>query len=123
MNNCIFIGRFTRDPELLTVKTGETGRETNVVNFTLAVTRKFKKRDGELNKQVEYLLFEAWDSGADVIVRHFRKDDPIIVYASARNNQFETSKGDKISQVVFRVERFEFPSNSGLGVGTRPEDD
>ena len=114
MNVCIFIGRFTKTPELTQVKTGDEGRTTNVVNFKLAVTRKFKKHGGESSKQVVYLDFEAWDTGAEVIAKHFAKGDPIIVYTSARNNTFETAEGIRVSKIVFRVEKFDFPSNNGL---------
>ena len=103
MNKCHFMGRFVKDPTIVT-----TSDNKSVLNFTLAVTRKFKKAGtGELGKQVYFLDFEAWDTGAQTIARDFRKGDPIIVHASARSNTYE--KDDrKITRVVFRVEEFEY---------------
>jgi single stranded DNA-binding protein len=112
MNTCTFIGRFTNDPELKSVKTADGDINTNVVNFRLAITRKFKKGNGELGKQTNFLDFEAWDSGAEVIVKNFRKGDPIIIHASARSDVYEFTNQDnetkRINTVRFRVEKFEF---------------
>ena len=61
MNSCNFIGRFVADPELNDVN------DTSVVRFTLAINEYRKSRDGEKNKHVNYLDFEAWDTGATTI--------------------------------------------------------
>jgi single-stranded DNA-binding protein len=102
MNKCHFLGRFTKDLII-----GTDGK-TPVLYFTLAITRKFKKSGtGELGKQVYFLDFEAWDTGAQTIARDFQKGDPIIVYSSARSYTYEKD-GKKNNQVVFRVESFDY---------------
>jgi len=114
MNKCLFVGRFVRDPKLYEItknnNDGASGDKTAVVDFTLAISRKFKKGNGEIGKQTNYLDFEAWDSGAQVIANNFKKGDQIVIFASARNNSYEDSNGSKLNRVVFRVEEFALPS-------------
>ncbi len=110
MNECHFLGNFVRDPELRNLGT------STVVNFSLAVTRRYKKKaDGSTAKEVNFFDFEAWDTGAETISRHFQKGKPIIVHASAKHDVWEAEvdgKKVKRSRVKFRVNSFEFvPGN------------
>jgi len=99
MNQCTFIGRLTHDPVTREFESAK------VCNFSLAITRKFKKRDGTPSSHTEYLPFEAWDTGGETIQKFFHKGDWIIVYASAK------SRTDKegVKRISFRVNQFEFP--------------
>ncbi len=110
MNECHFLGNFVRDPELKNLGT------STVVNFSLAVTRRYKKKsDGSSAQEVNFFDFEAWDTGAETISRHFKKGKPIIVHASAKHDVWEVDvdgKKQKRSRVKFRVNSFEFvPGN------------
>jgi single-strand DNA-binding protein len=107
MNECIFLGNLVHNPELKTI-TKADGGETSVCNFTIAVSRKFKKNNGESGKQVSYIPCELWDKAAVLVSEHFKKGSPILVRASARNDSYTTSDGRKVSQIKFRVESFEF---------------
>jgi len=99
MNQCTFIGRLTHDP---VTKEFENAK---VCNFSLAITRKFKKRDGTPSSQTEFLPFEAWDTGGETIQKFFGKGDWIIVYASAKSRVDK----DGVKRISFRVNQFEFP--------------
>jgi len=58
-------GRVTKDAE---VKTLESGKE--VVNFSVAVNEKFKKRNGEASERVEYFNCAYWfDTGIAGILK------------------------------------------------------
>lgn len=107
MNKCLFIGRFTETPTLNTVKIEASNKEIHVVNFTLAISRKFKKGNGITGKQVIFLDFEAWDSGAEVISKYCQKGSKILVITSARNDVYTASDGIKRNKIKFRVEEFE----------------
>lgn len=104
MNECIFMGNITHDPELRTVGT----QGTQVLNFSIAVNRKYKRGNGEDVKETTYIPCEAWDSGAETIHRHFKKGSPIIVFCSAKQEKWEDKDGNKRSTIKFRVNRFEF---------------
>lgn len=118
MNNCTFIGRFRDDPTLRRIEK-EGGDDTCVARFTLAVQRRFKGKS-----KVNWLDFEIWDSAAEVIAQYCKKGDVIIINdSSARNNIYDDKHGQKVSKIVFRVEKFDFPSNIGLALVRKKEDD
>ena len=95
MNECDFIGNFTTDPILQKMHDDKI----SVLNFRIAVHRKFKSGAGELKKETSFLDMEAFDSGAETIVRNFRKGDTIFIKACARNIP-------QSSKIKFRVNSF-----------------
>jgi len=119
MNDCTFIGRFVKDPDLHRIEKDD-GNDTCVVRFCLAVQRKFKG-----TQRVNYLDFEAWDKGAEVIAQYCKKGDVLIVLdSSARNNNYtDKNTGQEVRKIVFRVEKFDFPSNMGLALVRKKDDD
>ena len=105
MNNCYFIGRMVQDPQLTEVN------DTNVIRFTLAINEYRKSKDGEKSKQVNYLYFEAWDSGATTIGRYCKKGDEIAVTCGARQDKWTDKEGNRRSKIKFRVNKFKLFSN------------
>jgi single-strand DNA-binding protein len=101
MNNCTFMGNLTRDPKLTPTKNG-----SQVVNFGIATNRFYKRADGEGATEATYLDLEAWDSGAKKIYEIFKKGDPILVEASAKNAIWVDRDGNEQRKIVFRVSRF-----------------
>jgi single stranded DNA-binding protein len=90
----------TRDPKLVQT----TG--SKVVNFGIATNRFYKRSDGESSVESTYLDMEAWDSGAEKIAEIFKKGDPILVEASAKNSLWVDKDGVEQRKIVFRVSRF-----------------
>ena len=122
MNQCHFIGRFVSDPQLKSVDKID-GKNTSVCNFKLAISRRFKKTNGEIGTQTVFLAFEIWDTGAEVVCKSFNKGDLIIVHCSARVNAYrDKESGRQLEQVVFRVNDFEFPSSMGIPKQPHSED-
>lgn len=104
MNKCHFLGRLVGEPELKPL-----GDQKRVVKFRIAVDRKYK-RGKETAKETAFLDCEAWDTGADLIHKHFGKGDAIIVHASVKQDEWEDkATGQKRSKLLFRVDQFDFP--------------
>jgi single stranded DNA-binding protein len=101
MNNCCFVGKLAGDPELREIN------NTYVVNFCLAVEDYRKDKDGEKHRRIDFLDFEAWDSGATTIAKHFKKGDMLIIESEARQHKWISSTTDQVRQkIVFRVKNF-----------------
>jgi len=100
MNSCSFVGRLVRDPELF------AANGTDVVKFTLAINEYRRSKTGQKTKQVDYLDFEAWDSGATTISKYCSKGDELAVSASARQDRWNDPEGNKRSKIKFRVNSF-----------------
>ena len=105
MNKVFLKGNLTRDPETRDIPLGD--KSTTVANFTVAVSRYYKKKDGETEQATEYLDCEAWDSGAVTIGKILHKGDPVLVEGSLKKESWEDKEGNKRSRVKVRVEKFE----------------
>lgn len=106
MNRCHFIGRFTRDPELKQLDS------SCVTNFSLAISRRYKKSNGDWTEETAFADFEAWDKGAELISNKFKKGDLILVHCSLKQDRWSDSEGNNRSRLKFRVNQFEWvPSN------------
>ena len=99
----ILRGNLARDPELRVVNTG--GKQTSVVNFTVAVSREYTKSNGEKDKVTTFVPCEAWDSGAEIIGQSFKKGDLVLVEGSLRNDSWEKD-GVKHNSLKIRVNNF-----------------
>ena len=103
MNITLLRGNLARDPELRTVN--PSGKQTSVVNFTVAVSREYTKANGEKDKITSFINCEAWDSGAEMIAESFRKGDLVMIEGSLRNDSWEKD-GVKHSSLKVRVNNF-----------------
>ena len=91
MNSCQFVGRFLKKPNLKVFEKS-SGGNTFVTNFTLEISRIFRKKNGEEREQVNQFDFEAWDVGAKLITDSFDSGDWITVHASAKRSLSKTPK-------------------------------
>jgi len=102
MNKVILLGNLTADPE---VKVVNSGKQTTVANFTLAVSRVYTKANGERDKDTTFVSCEAWDTGAETIGQYCKKGDPLLVEGSLKMEQWEKD-GQKHSRLKVRVSNF-----------------
>jgi single-strand DNA-binding protein len=103
MNITLIRGNLARDPEVRTVSTG--GKQTAVVNFTVATSREYTKASGEKDKITSFINCEAWDTGAEIIGESFKKGDLVMIEGSLRNDSWEKD-GVKHSSLKVRVNNF-----------------
>lgn len=82
MNNVTLVGRLTKDPEL---KIGANQRE--VVNFTLAVTRDYKNKEGEYES--DFITCSAFGASAKYLSQYGLKGDLVNVIGSIRVSVLE----------------------------------
>ena len=105
MNNCAFVGRLASDPVIKELN------NTHLVNFTLAIEEHRRDKDGTKRKRVDFLDFEAWDSGATTIDKYCCKGDQLAVTATARQQRWKSDDGSGRSRINFRVNSFKRFSN------------
>lgn len=86
INNCIIIGRLTRDPELR-----KTQSNISVVNFTLAVNRNFKDESGEA--QTDFITCIAWRQQAENLARYMKQGSLIGVEGRIQTGSYEGEHG------------------------------
>ena len=89
LNNCIIMGRLTRDPELR-----RTGTGTAVTSFTLAVDRDYNPKDGS-EKEVDFIDCNAWRSTAEFVNKYFTKGSMAIVSGRLQIRNWTDKEGNK----------------------------
>jgi len=102
-NQVILMGNLTRDPELT-----YTPAQTAVVDFGLAVNRKWKKQDGSQAEEVLFIDCKMFGTRAEVVNKHFGKGDSILVVGHLKFEQWDGKDGAKHSKIRAMVESFEF---------------
>jgi len=105
VNHVILSGRLTRDPEL-----SQTPNKADVVNFGIAVNRKYKNGNGELKEEANYIDCVAFNNLAQRINQYFAKGRPILIDGRLKYDSWETSEGQKRSKVRVVLDSFNFIS-------------
>lgn len=103
MNKCILMGRLVRQPEIK-----ESG-ETKYLQFTLAVNRKYTKKDDEVT--ADFLSCTAFGKTAEFISNYFNKGQQIIIEGRIQNNTYKDEEGKQKSKTGIVVEAVEFCGN------------
>lgn len=101
------MGNFTRDPQL-----SYTPNQTPVVEFGLAVNRKWKGEDGSQREEVLFIECQCFGKRAEVISKHFVKGSPIFVQGRLKLERWEKD-GEQHSRIRVMVESFEFIGKKG----------
>lgn len=94
MNKTILLGRLTKDPEVRYTQTNNT----MVVNFTLAVNRRFAK-EGETT--ADFINIIAWNKTAEFVSKYFKKGQQVAIVGRLQTRTYEDDKGKHfITEVV-----------------------
>ncbi len=102
-NKVLLLGNLTRDPEGRTMPSG-----TRVVNFTLAVNRKYRTQDNEPKEDPLFIDIEAFGQQAEVLERHVAKGSPLFVEGRLRLEKWKTNTGENRSKISVVLESFQF---------------
>lgn len=127
-NRVSLTGRLTHDIEVKTFDGG--GR---VANFSLAVQRNFKNKNGEYD--CDFINCQANNQTADLLFRYFKKGQFVVADGEIRTRKFQTDSGENRTITFVNVQSITFvggkndgPANTQMEdpVGfteTAPEDD
>lgn len=103
MNQCIFIGNLTRDPETRIVSDGKT-----VCNFTIAVNR----RGGGQN-EVDYVRVAAWGKTGENCQRYLAKGRKVCVSGSVSAHAYQANDGTTKANLELMARDVEFLTAKG----------
>ena len=82
MNKVMLVGRIANDLELK-----ELDKDTKVINFSLAVNRGFKNKDGE--KEVDFINCSIWNKIAENMKEYTNKGDLVGVEGRLVTSSYE----------------------------------
>ncbi len=112
-NKVLLMGNLTRDPQLTDLPS-----ETAVVDFGLAVNRKWKSREGEDKDETCFVDCRMFGRRAEVINKYCKKGNPLFIEGRLTFDSWQAQDGTKRSKLRVTVENFEFIGGAS-GQGTR----
>jgi single-strand DNA-binding protein len=114
-NKVILVGNLTRDPELRMLPS-----QTAVVEFGLAVNRKWRSADGQQREDVCFIDCTAFGKQAETIKQYCSKGKPLLVEGRLHLDRWDGKDGQKHSKHKVVVEGFQFlgaPGGAAPGAG------
>ena len=102
-NKVLLIGNLTRDPQLSYLPS-----QTAVVDFGLAVNRRWTGKDGQNRDETCYIDCRAFGRQAENINKYLTKGRPVFVEGRLTFNSWTAQDGTKRSKHRVTVENFQF---------------
>lgn len=100
LNKIIIAGRLTRDPELRQVG------DSNVANFTVAVDRDYRNKEGE--RDTDFIDCVAWGHTADFVSNYFTKGRVAIVEGRLQIRRWNDNGGNARRNAEIRADNVYF---------------
>jgi len=89
LNKAQLVGRLCKDPELKYL-----GNGTPVTNFTLAVNRTFKNKDGE--RKADFINVVVWRKQAENVAQYTRKGSQVAVSGRLQSMSYDNKEGQRV---------------------------
>jgi len=112
-NKVLLMGNLTRDPQL-----SYTPNQTAVVDFGLAVNRRWTGRDGNQREETCFVDCRAFGRQAENINKYLSKGRPVFLEGRLTFDSWTGQDGSRRSKHRVTVENFRFlPKTSGAETG------
>lgn len=115
-NKIVIVGRVGQDPELKALNTGD-----KVCKFSVATSRKWNNKNGELQEETEWHNVVFWNKPAEIIAQYIKKGSLILVDGRVQTNTYEKD-GVTMYRTQIIGETFQLPPRS-LSGNNRDEDE
>ena len=103
MNRVFLMGNLTRDPELRKTQSGVA-----VSDLGVAVSEKYRNKDGAAVETVCFVDVVVWDKQAEACKQYLSKGAPVVIEGRLQLDQWQTEAGEKRSRLRVRADRVQF---------------
>jgi single-strand DNA-binding protein len=110
VNKVILLGNLGKDPELSYLPSGQS-----VAKFSLATSRKYKDKSGELKDETEWHNIVAWGKLGEIAAQYLKKGRQAYVEGRIRSRNWEDREGKQRTTV-------EIVADEVVMVGARGDD-
>ncbi|WP_077711655.1 single-stranded DNA-binding protein, partial [Clostridioides difficile] len=107
MNNCVMVGRLTKDIDF------KVNGENMTAKFTIAVNRDFKNKNGQYD--ADFINCTAFGKRAETISKYFTKGQQVCVKGPWRTGSYNAQDGTKRYTNELLVEGFTFIGGQSNG--------
>lgn len=108
MNKIILMGRLTREPE---VRYSQGDKPTAIAKFTLAVNRKYVKKDD--SQSADFFNCTAFGKQGEFAEKYLRQGIKILLTGHIQNDNYTNKDGQKVYGMQVIVEEIEFAQSKG----------
>lgn len=88
LNQCNFIGRLSRDPEMRFMPSGE-----GVASFSLAVGSSWKDKQGNKQEAVEWINVSVFGKLAEICEKYLKKGSKVYISGRQKTDKFTDKEG------------------------------
>lgn len=110
LNQCNFIGRLGRDPELRYLPNGDA-----VASMALAVGSQWKDKSGEKQEATEWVNLTAFAKTAEICGQYLKKGSRIFVTGRMKTDKYDDKEGVTRYSTKVVVERMQMLDNKTDG--------
>ena len=89
LNRVQLIGRLGRDPESRFTPNGR-----KVAHFSLAVSNRWKTKEGEMKEYTEWVNIEAWGRLGEICQEYLRKGSLVYLEGRLKTDKYEDKEGE-----------------------------
>ena len=102
LNRVQLIGRLGRDPESKFTPTGK-----KVAHFSIAISNRWKDREGEMRESTEWVNVEAWERLGETCQEYLKKGSLVYVDGRLKTDKYEDRGETKyFTKVVAQTVQF-----------------
>ena len=105
-NVAVLIGRLTSNPDMKYTQSGVA-----VANFSIAVDRDFKNKDGE--RETDFFDVTCWRGLAETVGNNLTKGRLVAVQGRLQQDRWENQEGQKRSKVIINADEVRFLGSKG----------
>ena len=106
MNKVILMGRLTRDPE---VRYSQAAEPLAIARYTLAVDRRFQRRDNSGNEQTaDFINCVVFGRGAEFAENYLHQGTKIVATGRIQTGSYTNKEGNRVYTTDVVVEEQEF---------------
>ncbi len=116
MNRVVLMGRLTRDPE---VRYSQGENQTAIARYTLAVDRRFARRDDPNAQTADFINCVVFGKGGEFAEKYLKKGTKLVVSGRIQTGSYTNKDGVKVytTEVVVEDQEFAESKNAQGGGG------
>ncbi len=103
LNSVVVAGNLTKDPTFR-----ETSNKTPVVNFHIAVNRRYKDSNNQWQEDVCYVGVVAWNKLAESCKNRLQKGSAVLIEGELQSRTFKTDDDRNRTVVEIKAKRIQF---------------
>ena len=114
MNKVILMGRLTRDPD---IRYSQGENSSAVARYTLAVDRRFVRRDNPDAQTADFISCVAFGKSAEFADKYFRQGTKVLITGRIQSDNYTNKNGEKVYSWQVIVDEQEFAESKSAANG------